>query len=72
MIVTAKKEEIKSVINQFMRNRKKRIGIEKIFKFYNTKYSNYGSSLLENGVLLLNLYRLLQQFKRGQALQKII
>lgn len=37
-----------------------------------TKYSNYGNIALENGAKLLNLYRLLQQFKRGQALQKII
>lgn len=50
----------------------KSISADKLYRFLKSQYDSYARKLLDNSLVIMSLNRLLQQFKRGQAIQRII
>lgn len=63
---------IKFYLSQFSKNRSKRVGSEKIFRVLKTKYQIYASSLFEECINIKNITKLLERYKRAQALKRIL
>lgn len=63
---------IKFYLSQFSKNRFKRVGSEKIFKVLNAKYKIFASCLFEECINIKNITKLLERYKRAQALKRIL
>lgn len=64
--------KIKEAIVQFKKNRVKIVAPEKIFKVLKKKYDQYAKNLIEGGVNVVNITKIIERFKRAQTLKRIL